>query len=181
MKNAYEVRGDVTAIFLKSAKYGDMETLIDTNDLEKAKGFINKWYAYYSPNTKSYYVRGNYSKNIGKQEKIIFSRFLMDALTPLQVDHINRDTLDNRRSCNLREVTSAQNKQNLGITARNKSGILGVSWYRNYKKWVAQININGTKTYIGYYENILDAEKAIKKARVKYHPFSQDALSNLAQ
>ena len=57
-----------------------------------------------------------------------------------EVDHGNRNTLDNRRR-NLRGCTHRQNmmnrKKDVGATSRYK----GVSWSKERKKWVSQITI----------------------------------------
>lgn len=63
------------------------------------------------------------------------------------VDHINHNTLDNRK-CNLRVVTKAQNMMN--------SNFKGVS--RNGCKWYAHIKINQKMLNLGYY---LDEEEAL--------------------
>ena len=34
----------------------------------------------------------------------------------------------------------------------NKSGLKGVSWYPNYNKWLAQINTNNKRRFLGYFD-----------------------------
>jgi peptidyl-prolyl cis-trans isomerase D len=55
MKNKYEIRGEETAIFL-DYKGETLETIIDTEDLEKVKECPNKWCAVYDKNVKDYYA-----------------------------------------------------------------------------------------------------------------------------
>ncbi|GMA55457.1 hypothetical protein GCM10025857_68140 [Alicyclobacillus contaminans] len=63
MKNEFEIRGDVTAIFVK-AKGGKMlETLIDTSDLPIADSMPNSWYAHADSSQHRYYVEGQRSIN----------------------------------------------------------------------------------------------------------------------
>lgn len=50
------------------------------------------------------------------------------------IDHINRDGLDNRWS-NLRLATKSQNMRNHGLFKTNTSGMTGVHWDRCAKKW----------------------------------------------
>lgn len=53
----------------------------------------------------------------------------------------------------------------------NKSGYIGASWYKKYNNWRASISVydheNKTKKYkhLGYFDDIIDASNAYKKAR----------------
>lgn len=89
--------------------------------------------------------------------------------TPKMIDHINRDTSDNRIE-NLRECTNAQNQYNSRRKANNRSGRKGVVRHDNCpgKPWQAKIVVNGKVISLGYYENIDDAAKAYARASAKY-------------
>lgn len=50
------------------------------------------------------------------------------------IDHINRNPMDNRWS-NLREVNHSQNGRNMRLRKDNTSGISGVVWHKQAKKW----------------------------------------------
>jgi ribosomal protein L35 len=63
---------------------------------------------------------------------------------PAMLDHINRDTTDNRIE-NLRAATYVTNSYNSKIKADNKSGVKGVSWCNTYNKWIVQIYANKKK------------------------------------
>lgn len=86
------------------------------------------------------------------------------------VDHINRDTLDCRRE-NIRICTHRENKINNPIYKSNKSGCMGVMWYKHTKtpKWVAFINIGKDRIHLGYFTELEDAIKARKDAELKYY------------
>jgi hypothetical protein len=90
MKNSYEIRGDVTAIFVEY-KGRVLETLIDTTDLEKVLSFPNKWHV--RPKQSGFYVEGHTPRNNYKRTSLVLSRFLFDNPKGLVVDHINHDTL----------------------------------------------------------------------------------------
>ena len=62
-----------------------------------------------------------------------------------QVDHINRDTSDNR-ICNLRWVTNLENCQNKGISKNNTTGIKNISYDKSKDIWRFNKNINGKRT-----------------------------------
>lgn len=63
-----------------------------------------------------------------------------DPAQPL--DHINGDRSDTRW-CNLRAATPALNTQNRGLGVNNTSGVLGVCWDKQSRKWKARVNILG--------------------------------------
>ncbi len=79
-----------------------------------------------------------------------------------EVDHINRDVMDNRRE-NLRYVTSSQNGMNRGMMKSNTSGYRGVTWDKKTEKWRARIGLNGKQIWLGYFDDIEEAATAYKK------------------
>jgi hypothetical protein len=85
-----------------------------------------------------------------------------------EVDHINRNGLDNRR-CNLRIATSSENKMNHGMQSRNTSGYKGVTLDKQSQRWKAQIGVSGKTISIGKYKNPHDAYKAYCDAALRYH------------
>jgi len=84
------------------------------------------------------------------------------------VDHINRNTGDNRW-CNLREVDSSQNQYNKSIQRNNTSGTTGVSWHAVNKKWVAKIRVENRTIYLGTFNTLKEAKDARNSAAKKYH------------
>jgi AP2 domain/HNH endonuclease len=89
-------------------------------------------------------------------------------------DHINRNTLDNRRS-NLREVTSSQNQMN----AKSRGGVSqfkGVRWRKDRSKWVAIITVDYKKKRVGSFDNEIDAARAYDNAALEL--FGEYALLN---
>lgn len=73
-------------------------------------------------------------------------RFIMQAPKGLEVDHINRDKLDNRR-VNLRLCTHAENHRNRGPRKNTSSGLKGVSRFRN--GWAAEITVDRRVVKLG--------------------------------
>lgn len=176
MKNEYEVRGDVTAVIINSPKYGRLETLISTAHLEKVKEFQNTWDVRKDAVTNYYYVGGFLPRNLEKRRYILLHRFVTDAPKGLVVDHINHDTLDNTDN-NLRVISQIQNSQNRRKENKNStSGILGVYWDKKYNYWYVRIRFNGKYMYVGSYKKIEDAERAVREARIKYMPYSKEAI-----
>jgi hypothetical protein len=87
-----------------------------------------------------------------------------------EIDHINRVRNDNRIS-NLREATSASNKQNLSMRSDNKSAIMGVNWHKASQKWRAYVSVNGRQISLGYYDSIHAAKAAREEGKKKHHIF----------
>lgn len=98
--------------------------------------------------------------------RIIF--FMHYGFLPEFLDHINNDKLDNRFE-NLRPATISQNNHNIKIPKHNTSGVKGLTWDKNAKKWHAAIKLNGKKIYLGIFQDKELAELVICEARSKYH------------
>jgi len=84
-----------------------------------------------------------------------------------QIDHINRNKLDNR-IVNLRDIEPMENQKNMCLRKNNSSGFNGVYFCRNRKKFVAQITINRKTISLGAFENVEDAINVRKVANAKY-------------
>jgi hypothetical protein len=84
------------------------------------------------------------------------------------IDHINTITTDNR-IVNLRMATLSQNGFNRQLNKNNKSGVKGVYWNSQSKKWIAQLKVNKNKITFGCFSDIELAKIAINEARIKYH------------
>jgi len=83
------------------------------------------------------------------------------------IDHVNHTRTDNRIE-NLRSVSKATNNRNIAKRNNNTSGVNGVWWHKQSKKWCAELKINGVKKYLGLFVNIDDAKKARLDANEKY-------------
>lgn len=68
-----------------------------------------------------------------------------------EIDHINGIKNDNR-IVNLREATKSQNQHNVGVRGDNSSGYKGVSFETKNKKWRADIQFNGKRIFLGYFD-----------------------------
>jgi hypothetical protein len=84
----------------------------------------------------------------GKPIGLLFHRLVCEAQKDEEIDHINRNKLDNRLS-NLRSVSRSINHLNRGLSTRNKFGCAGICIKRN--KWVAEITIDRIRKYLGSY------------------------------
>lgn len=171
MKNDYEINGNVTTIIINSPKYGIVNTLVDTDDLPKVKKIVN-WHVAWSEFTKSFYVRGYIRKN-GKRKLIRLHRYVMGVTdSSILVDHIHRNTLDNRKS-KLKVVTHLENNQNSGMYRSNSSGTKGVSLKKETNKWQAYIAYEGKQKHLGYFDEFNEAVKVREQAEKEVHLYNQ--------
>lgn len=171
MKNEYEIRGDVTAIFIYS-KGKTLEVLIDTEDLPKLMKFNNT----FGLNGGGYvHVQLHNNK---KKTALLLHRIIMNPPDDMVVDHINHNKLDNRKS-NLRIVSTRENVCNFaGAREDNKtSGHLGVSWVKNTRKWKVQIRVKGKLVFFRYFreDELEEAKECANHMRAYFHPTSQEA------
>lgn len=94
---------------------------------------------------------GGYAATNIAGRRVLLHRLLVPGTA--EVDHRNRDRLDNRRA-NLRPATRAQNARNAGLRSANTSGFRGVA--RDGRGagrhgWIAKIKCSGVTRYIGTY------------------------------
>ena len=99
-----------------------------------------------------------------KSRKIYLHRALLKAGPGEIVDHINRNSLDNRRA-NLRMASSQVNNINRGKNKTWKgrpttSKYKGVSWDRKREMWNSYIRCNDKKKHLGYFTVEKDAARA---------------------
>ena len=87
---------------------------------------------------------------------------------PIEVDHEDTNRSNNRIS-NLREAVGGGNAHNASKRNDNTSGYKGVSWNNRNKKWIAYINVNRKRKYLGYFTCKIEAAKAYDKAARELH------------
>jgi hypothetical protein len=102
------------------------------------------------------------------------SRLIMQPPKGFEVDHIDRNPLNNRRD-NLRVVTHSTNQQNR-IQSNNTSGYKGVSFRANRGTYRAFIKQHGKQITLGCFLDPEEAARAYDKKAVEL--FGPDALLN---
>lgn len=149
-------------------KYIDLtqgyRTIVD-DDMYK---YLNQWKWCYA---RGYAMRRVYIKGSGRKENKGYGIYLHNlVLIPSEgkiIDHISRDSLDNRR-CNLRECTKKENSRNASLDKNNTSGYKGVSWRKDSNKWRARIRVDNKLIMLGNFKDKKDAAKAYNEAAKKY-------------
>lgn len=139
------------------------EAIIDAADVNLIAG-VN-WHSTFAGH--KVYARRDIQIS-GKWKTVYLHRFIAGAPDYLEVDHIDGDPLNNRRS-NLRLATKSENAQNRGASSLNKSGFKGVCWDSLNKKWRAQIETKGKNKYLGNFSTVEDAYAAYCAANAEMH------------
>lgn len=95
-------------------------------------------------------------------------RVIMGAPEGMQVDHANRDTLDNRRA-NLRLCSRAENQGNRQKQrGEMSSAYKGVSYDRPRHKWQACIKVGRRTVHLGRFDTQEAAARSYNKAAVEH-------------
>ena len=137
--------------------------LVDDSDYELVAR--KKWYAHYSSRTKSCYAYREERTTEGIRYSVPMHRFLLGFVRGdgVKVDHINHNTLDNRRE-NLRKATDAENSQNRRSLKKPRSGYKGVYPNRHRTGWTAWIKKSNQRYYLGHFRDREEAARAYDKA-----------------
>jgi hypothetical protein len=102
----------------------------------------------------------------GATRRVYLHRLIAKAGSGDVVDHVNGNTLDNRRQ-NLRLCSPSQNQANRLAGRNNTSGAKGVHWVEQGRCWRAQITINRKKHSLGRFSTVEEASAAYARAAEK--------------
>ena len=88
----------------------------------------------------------------------------MGKSLPTQVDHLNRNPLDNRWE-NLAASSAKENMKNTSMFSNNTSGVTGVIWHKARDKWMARVNLGGRLKHLGLFTDLEEATEVVRAAR----------------
>jgi len=141
-----------------------LKTIVDDEDYEMLSAF--SWSAYRYMAGQVYAVR---SVTIdGLQKKVGMHRVLLLPAPDQLVDHVNGDTLDNRRS-NIRLCSRYENRLNSKVDRRSETGVKGVTRRSRNGKFRAHIGANGKRIWLGSFDSIEEAMDARNTAAMELH------------
>ena len=93
------------------------------------------------------------------------------------IDHID-GVKDNNSICNIREVSRSMNLQNKNRANKNNiSGILGVHYNKNSKRFASHIGVDRKTRYLGSFDTPEEARSAYVAAKKELHPGFVDKTS----
>lgn len=131
-----------------------------------------KWAAHWDSHKKNYYadrcewIGGQGRKKLAiKMHRLILG---LDRGDKRQGDHINGNSLDNRRS-NLRIVTNAQNSINRRRYLSSTTGCKGVSFRKDRGQYQSRITMDGKTRFLGFFSRLEDAAAAYRQAAKEMH------------
>ena len=141
----------------------------DADMLDKLKGY--SW----NDNRVGYLCR--HGERCNTSREIIYAHRLVVSEIPenLVVDHIDRNTHNNRKS-NLRVASRSQNYGNSKLFPRNTSGYKGVSFHKISGRWRATITYQKISYHLGEFYNPKEAARAYDRAARKL--FGEYAATN---
>jgi len=161
-KNKIIIYKDYAEIIILNKKYEEINRAkISLNKVEKVKKY--NWKLQNPSNVKNSYVVAKNNK-----QAILLHRYLMNAKEGEEVDHIDRNKLNNIDG-NLRLVCSSENHVNKGMMKNNTSGVVGVTWDKSRNKWKVSLNIYSKCYNLGRYDNIEEAILVRQNAEKRYH------------
>ena len=139
VKNKFVFNGEVLELYLT----GGFVAYFDIEDFEKLKSV--EWLPIHNGNKSCFYNCRNHIY-VSTEKRLRAHNLVMDfkPCSKYSIDHINRNTLDNRKS-NLRVATRATQCINQNIHTNSSTKITGVSYCKSNKCYTAHWYENGKK------------------------------------
>ena len=153
MKNTY-IFLDENTIEVKATQ--NQAFIIDVDDLPLVASY-SSWQADFNKTGNSYYIRHTLREKGKKKKTLKLHRVIAGIIdVNIHVDHIDGNTLNNRRS-NLRSCTRNGNNQNRGKGKYSTTGHKNIHWSKLNQNYVLYITTNSVRKTYGTFVDINDA------------------------
>lgn len=154
-------------IDVSTLKFPNTFTMVDDEDFD----WLNQWKWYViQPGYTAYVVRNRSPKGSGM---VWMHREILQTPPDMVTDHLDHNGINNQKS-NLRVCTKSQNACNMKKHKTSLTSIYkGVCLDRAKGKLMAQISINGKKTFLGYFSSEMEAVSVYNKhAKILHGEFA---------
>ena len=125
----------------------------------------------YIPSCSNYEFYGGRGISVCDEWRNDFIAFRDWALANGYTDELSIDRIDpdgNYEPSNCRWVTMTEQFHNRRIRRTNRSGVSGVAWRKDCKKWRATISVNSKRVSLGNFADFDSAVAARRQAEEKY-------------
>lgn len=153
-----DINNNIAILHIKNNKKGIIKTVIDYDKLDIISDY--KLYAIFNKSVKNYYIAAYKYINKLQVNKDYLHRIIMNVPDNKQIDHINHNTLDNRK-CNLRICSNKENMHNL------KNHFKAGSVTENELELILKSNLSDSKLAIKYNISQTSMTK-IRNGSIKY-------------
>ena len=133
-----------------------VSALVDDADASLVQKF--RWFEHRAKS--KVYLRGY--KGLRRNGLVYLHRVICCPSSGMEIDHINGDGLDNRRS-NLREVDRTHNNA-------NRRHVRGCHFEARTGTWRAEISKNGVRYRLGRFPSMQEAHAAYRAKKVELYP-----------
>ena len=152
--NRYDIVGDIVYIYFYNSDNYTMVNLDKWNSISYIREFCwAEMGGYARARIPDDYQSDFSTKTIGLHQLIC------PCEENYEPDHLDRNPLNNLTD-NLMPKTRLRNMLNRGLQKNNRSGIKGVHWDSNARKWKAQITTDKKPINLGRFDNLEDAARA---------------------
>jgi len=103
---------------------------------------------------------------------ICFLEYGEEYIKGRTIDHKDKITLNNRLN-NLNVVGALENAQNHSLRKDNTTSVTGVSIMKSTGRWIAYINIENKRIWLGDFNTFEEAKEVRERAEIKHHTYVQ--------